>query len=351
VTTPDNDPTRMSADDLREAVRDRYAAAARAATRALDGAAQAGDATSSCRAAATACCGGTTSTAPTISSTARSDPITRDLYDGEAADLSSGALAASLGCGNPTLLADLHPGQTVLDLGSGGGLDVLLSAKRVGPTGKAYGLDMTSEMLALARRNQTEAGVENAEFLQGTIEDIPLPDASVDVIISNCVINLAADKDAVLREAFRVLKPGGRFAVSDIVLLRPLPEPAQRAVRLWTGCVAGALVDADYVARLAGAGFTDASVEMTRRYTRADLEDLSGDLKPEDIPVDLTAVLTEMDGATASAFVRATKPRAASSPPTASPCCGTQEAAHAAEACCDPAAKRDAVSAGASCCR
>jgi SAM-dependent methyltransferase len=245
-----------------------------------------------------------------MSSPAGSDPITRDLYGDEAADVSAGALAASLGCGNPILLAELASGQTVLDLGSGGGLDVLLSAKRVGPTGKAYGLDMTPEMLALARRNQADAGVENAAFLQGTIENIPLPDASVDVIISNCVINLAADKDAVLREAFRVLKPGGRFAVSDIVLLKPLPEPAHRAMRLWTGCVAGALLDADYVAKLTAAGFTDAAVEITRRYERTDLDDLAADLKPEDIPadLDLTAVLTEMDGATASAFVRATKP-------------------------------------------
>lgn len=303
MTTLDNDPTRMSADELRDAVRDRYATAARQATQALDDATQA---SSSCCGPATSCCGSTAA----IAGPAGSDPITRDLYGDEASDLSSGALAASLGCGNPTLLADLQPGQTVLDLGSGGGLDVLLSARRVGPTGKAYGLDMTPEMLALARRNQAEAGVENAEFLQGTIEGIPLPDASVDVIISNCVINLAADKDAVLREAFRVLKPGGRFAVSDIVLLKPLPEPAQRAMRLWTGCVAGALVDTDYVAKLTAAGFAQADVEITRRYERTDLDDLAADLKPEDIPadLDLAAVLTEMDGAAASAFVRATKP-------------------------------------------
>lgn len=311
MTTLGNDPTRLSADELRDAVRDRYAGAAREATRALDGATPAaGQPSSSCCGPATSCCGGTTSTTLTITSPAGSDPITRDLYGAEAADVSAGALAASLGCGNPTLLADLSPGQTVLDLGSGGGLDVLLSAKRVGPTGKAYGLDMTPEMLALARRNQAEAGVQNAEFLEGTIERIPLPDASVDVIISNCVINLAADKDAVLREAFRVLKPGGRFAVSDIVLRKPLPEPAQRAMRLWTGCVAGALVDSDYVAKLTAAGFVDAAVEITRRYERTDLDDLAADLKPEDVPadLDLAAVLDEMDGATASAFVRATKP-------------------------------------------
>jgi SAM-dependent methyltransferase len=303
MTIADHDPTRMSAGQLRDAVRDRYAAAARQAAQALDGAAQA---TSSCCGPASSCCGGTA----TIADPAGRDPITRDLYDDEAAGVSAGALAASLGCGNPTLLADLQPGQTVLDLGSGGGLDVLLSARRVGPTGKAYGLDMTPEMLALARRNQAEAGVENAEFLQGTIENIPLPDASVDVVISNCVINLAADKDAVLREAFRVLKPGGRFAVSDIVLLKPLPEPAQRALHLWTGCVAGALVDTDYVAKLADAGFGDADVEVTRRYERTDLADLAADLDPAHVPadLDLAAVLHEMDGAAASAFVRATKP-------------------------------------------
>jgi arsenite methyltransferase len=306
MTSLESDPTLLSADELRGAVRDRYATAAREATQALDDATQVA---SSCCGPATSCCGGTAATGALAGPTG-SDPITRDLYGDEASEVSSGALAASLGCGNPTLLADLQPGQTVLDLGSGGGLDVLLSARRVAPTGMAYGLDMTPEMLALARRNQVEAGVENAEFLPGTIENIPLPDASVDVVISNCVINLAADKDAVLREAFRVLKPGGRFAVSDIVLLKPLPEPAQRAMRLWTGCIAGALVDTDYVARLTAAGFTDAAVEITRRYERTDLDDLAADLKPEDIPadLDLATVLQEMDGATASAFVRATKP-------------------------------------------
>jgi SAM-dependent methyltransferase len=306
MTSAANDPTRLTADELREAVRDRYATAARQATQTLD---DAGQSTSSCCGPATSCCGSGASSV-TAGSAVGADAITRDLYDDEAAHVSSGALAASMGCGNPTLLADLEPGQTVLDLGSGGGLDVLLSARRVGPTGQAYGLDMTPEMLALARRNQAEAGVENAEFLAGTIEDIPLPDNSVDVIISNCVINLAADKDAVLREAFRVLKPGGRFAVSDIVLLKPLPEPAQRAMRLWTGCVAGALVDTDYVAKLTAAGFTEAAVEVTRRYERSDLDDLAADLKPQDIPtdLDLDAVLQDMDGATASAFVRATKP-------------------------------------------
>jgi SAM-dependent methyltransferase len=304
MTSLDRDPTRLTAEELRDAVRDRYATAARQATRAQD---DAGQGASSCCGPATSCCGGTSET---VTGPAGSDPITRDLYGDDAAQVSSAALAASLGCGNPTLLADLKPGQTVLDLGSGGGLDVLLSAKRVAPTGKAYGLDMTPEMLALARRNQAEAGVQNAEFLAGQMEDIPLPDASVDVIISNCVINLAADKDAVLREAFRVLKPGGQLAVSDIVLLKPLPEPAQRAMRLWTGCVAGALVESDYLAKLTAAGFTDPAVEITRRYQRTDLDDLAADLKPEDMPadLDLEAVLKEMDGATASAFVRAVKP-------------------------------------------
>ena len=306
TTTPD--PTGLSADALREAVRDRYSAAARQAAASLI----AGTGGASC-------CGPATSTCCTAGSAVTEDPISRDLYDDEASDTSPGALAASRGCGNPTLLADLRPGQTVLDLGSGGGLDVLLSARRIGPTGRAYGLDMTPEMLDLARRNQAEAGVENAEFLAGTIEDIPLPDASVDMIISNCVINLAADKDAVLTEAFRVLAPGGRFAVSDIVVLRPLPEPARRAMRLWTGCVAGALLDTEYVAKLTTAGFSGAAVEVTRRYTRQDLLDLAADLRPEDLPaeIDLDTIVDAMDGAVASAFVRATKPGGARTETTA----------------------------------
>ncbi|MBL8929390.1 MAG: arsenite methyltransferase [Kineosporiaceae bacterium] len=295
------DPAAMSPEDLREAVRDRYAAAARQTSLALD----AGGATGSC--CGPTCCGGSEE-AGQGSITSAADPITRDLYDAEAEQTSAGALAASLGCGNPTALAELTAGQTVLDLGSGGGLDVLLSARRVGPTGKAYGLDMTPEMLDLARRNQAEAGVSNAEFLQGTIEDIPLPDNTVDVVISNCVINLAADKDPVLREAFRVLAPGGRFAVSDIVVTRPLPEPARRAMRLWTGCIAGALLDTEYVEKLTATGFTDAAVEITRTYDREDLLDLVEGLRPEDIPADLASVLAAMDGAVASAFVRATKP-------------------------------------------
>jgi arsenite methyltransferase len=282
-------PTRLGAEELRAVVRDRYAAAAR----------EAGEHGSGCCSDPWSCWTGEGGT----------DPMARDLYDGQAAAVSSNALAASLGCGNPTALADLHPGETVLDLGSGGGRDVLLSARRVGPTGKAYGLDMTPEMLDLARRNQAEAGVENAEFLPGTIEAIPLPDASVDVIISNCVINLAADKDPVLAEAFRVLKPGGRFAVSDVVLLKPLPEAAQRAMRLWTGCVAGALTDTEFVAKLIAAGFSDAGVEVTRTYGRSDLHEMAAQLPPEDIPgSDAEAIVEAMDGAVASAFVRATKP-------------------------------------------
>jgi SAM-dependent methyltransferase len=297
------DPTTLNAEQLRDAVRDRYAAAAREATTNLD-AASASAGSSCCAPPTTSCCGPTSATLPSI------DPITRDLYDADAEQLSAGALAASLGCGNPTALAELGVGETVLDLGSGGGLDVLLSARRVGPTGKAYGLDMTAEMLALARRNQAEAGVQNAEFLQGTIENVPLPDGSVDVVISNCVINLAADKDPVLREAFRVLAPGGRFAVSDIVVLTSLPEIARRAMRLWTGCVAGALLDTEYVAKLTAAGFTDARVEVTRAFNRQDLLDMVATVSPEDLPADLDvdAVIDGLDGAVASAFVRATKP-------------------------------------------
>ena len=218
------------------------------------------------------------------------DPMSRDLYDAlQAAELPDAALAASLGCGNPTALAALRPGEVVLDLGSGGGIDVLLSARRVGPTGRAYGVDMTPQMLELARRNQREAGVENAEFLEGTIEAVPLPDASVDVVISNCVINLAADKDAVLREAFRVLRPGGRFAVADVVLLRPLPRAAAEEMALWAGCVSGALLVRDYADRLAAAGFTGIAIEVTRTFDAAELGE-------------------ELGEAIASAFVRATRP-------------------------------------------
>jgi len=241
------------------------------------------------------CCGG--------------DPITGDLYNAtEAASIPEEALLASLGCGNPTALAQLSPGEVVLDLGSGGGIDVLLSAKRVGPTGFAYGLDMTDEMLALAERNRVEAGAENVRFLKGHIEAIPLPDASVDVIISNCVINLSGDKDAVLREAFRVLKPGGRFAVSDVVVEGELPPAVRADMEAFVGCVAGALETSDYLARLAHIGFVDGSIEPTRRYSFADLE-LTTCCAPEvaALPPEEKAAL---DGRVMGAFIRAAKPAA-----------------------------------------
>jgi len=236
------------------------------------------------------------------------DPISVGLYDeSQKAGLPAEAILASLGCGNPTALAELRPGEVVLDLGSGGGIDVLLSARRVGPTGKAYGLDMTDEMLALARENQRKAGVENVEFLQGEIEAIPLPGDAVDVIISNCVINLSADKGAVLREAFRVLRPGGRFAVSDIVLRGELPEEAQRSLALWTGCVAGALSEPEYRDLLAAAGFTDVDVEPTRIYHAEDARGILSDIGAA-AGVD-PALADAMDGLVMSAFVRAAKPR------------------------------------------
>jgi len=213
------------------------------------------------------------------------------------------ALAASLGCGNPTALAELKPGEIVLDLGSGGGIDVLLSARRVGPTGKAYGLDMTDEMLALARENQQRAGVANVEFLKGEIEHIPLPDASVDVIISNCVINLAADKDVVLREAFRVLRPGGRFAVSDIIVRREVPDAVRKNLELWTGCVAGALEDREYRQKLAAAGFEQIDIEPTRIYTAGDAAAFLSTSGLEG-----SALSAEIEGAFMSGFVRATNP-------------------------------------------
>ena len=271
------------AQDIREVVKQRYGQAVKAVV--------AGAKPSCCGSAATGM-GGT-------------DPITRDLYG---ADQTSGlpeeALLASFGCGNPTALAELRPGEIVLDLGSGGGIDVLLSAKRVGPTGKAYGLDMTDEMLTLAEQNKAKAGATNVEFLRGTIEEIPLPDNSVDVIISNCVINLSGDKAKVLHEAFRVLKPGGRFAVSDIVLRRELPEEVRTSLNLWTGCVAGALVESDYVAKLRAAGFGDVTVEATRIYSKDDAAEMAssccgGDLSP---------TLAALDGAVMSAFIRAKKP-------------------------------------------
>ena len=233
-----------------------------------------------------------------------SDPITSNLYSAQqSGEVPEQAILASLGCGNPTALAQLNPGETVLDLGSGGGIDVLLSAKRVGPTGKAYGLDMTDEMLALARENQKKAGVSNVEFLKGEIENIPLPDNSVDVIISNCVINLSADKDRVLREAFRVLKPGGRFAVSDVVVTGEIPAAIRKSVEMWIGCVAGALRDTDYTAKLAAAGFGNIAIEPTRIY---DVEDARQFLTGQGINAD--AIAAQVDGKFMSAFIRAGKP-------------------------------------------
>jgi len=232
------------------------------------------------------------------------DPITSNLYDAaQAGELPEQALLASLGCGNPTALARLNPGETVLDLGSGGGIDVLLSARRVGPAGKAWGLDMTDEMLALARPNQRKAGIDNAEFLKGEIENIPLPDNSVDVIISNCVINLSGDKDRVFHEAFRVLRPGGRFAVSDVVTRGEVPQDIRENMLLWVGCIAGALADDQYVAMLARAGFESIDIEPTRLYA---IEDARVFLSSQGIDVD--AIAPAVEGKFMSAFIRATKP-------------------------------------------
>jgi SAM-dependent methyltransferase len=267
--------------EIHQIVRDHYAAAAvRATTTGV---------TSCC---GDGCCGGQSA-----------DPISADLYDEQqVADLPAEAVLASLGCGNPTALAELIPGEVVLDLGSGGGIDVLLSAQRVGPAGRAYGLDMTDEMLTLANRNKAQAGATNVEFLRGTIEDIPLPDASVDVIISNCVVNLAADKAQVLREAFRVLKPGGRFAISDIVVRGAMPTGVRESMEAWAGCLAGALEDREFLRLLAEAGFVEASVEPTRVYTADDARSALG----EDVAA--LAIADLADGAFASAFVRARKP-------------------------------------------
>lgn len=237
------------------------------------------------------------------------DPITKDLYNAsETGVLPDNAVLASLGCGNPTALIELREGETVLDLGSGGGIDVLLSARRVGSTGKAYGLDMTDDMLALARENQRQAGAVNVEFLKGEIENIPLPDNSVDVVISNCVINLSADKSRVLREAFRVLRPGGRFAVSDVVVRGEVPASVRESMLLWVGCIAGALEESDYRAKLVAAGFVDVQLEPTRTY---DIEDARVFLTEAGIEVD--EIAAQVEGKFLSAFIRATKPSA--------PCC------------------------------
>ena len=282
--------------ELKEIVRERYGEAAR---RVSTGEGLPADCCST-----TPCCGG--------SASASCDPITSNLYDeNEAGQIPDQALRASLGCGNPTALATLTPGETVLDLGSGGGIDVLLSARRVGPTGKAYGLDMTDDMLTLAHENQRKAGIENVEFLKGEIENIPLPNNSVDVIISNCVINLSGDKEQVLREAFRVLKPGGRFAVSDVAVRGDVPPEIRRNMELWVGCIAGAMEESEYKRKLADAGFADIDVEPTRIY---DLEDARAFLSGQGFDVD--ALAPQVQGKFMSAFIRATKP---------------------AQACCSPA--------------
>jgi SAM-dependent methyltransferase len=278
----------MSTTSIKEMVRERYASAARR----VEGEGQARASASCC---STSCCDG-----------GDKGVISSGLYGTtEASELPEKALLASLGCGNPTALAELKPGETVLDLGSGGGIDVLLSAKRVGPTGKAYGLDMTDEMLALANENKRHAGVRNVEFLKGEIEHIPLPDASVDVIISNCVINLSADKDQVLREAYRVLKPGGRFAVSDVVTRGTIAPEIRRSMGLWVGCIAGALDENDYRDKLAAAGFTAITVEPTRIYR---YEDAEAFIKEQGL--DPRSLDAPADGQFMSAFVRAGKPKA-----------------------------------------
>ena len=283
----------MGKTNIQEAVKQKYGQAAKQVT-----------------AGGTACCG-------TGGELSGCDPITKNLYDeAQKSGLPAEAVAASLGCGNPTALAKLQAGEVVLDLGSGGGIDVLLSAKRVGPAGKAYGLDMTDEMLALARENQKKAGVENVEFLKGAIENIPLPENTVDVIISNCVINLSGDKDRVLAEAFRVLKPGGRLAVSDVVVRGSVPAEIQRSMELWVGCIAGALEEREYQEKLAGAGFEAIEVEPTRVYKADEAREflVSAGLDPE-------VVGPQIDGKFISAFVRAVKP-ASQAACCGSSCCG-----------------------------
>ena len=275
----------MENTDIKDLVKERYAKAALGVS----------------AGAKSACCG---------SDRTSCDPITSNLYDAmQTGELPEAAVLASLGCGNPTALAELTPGEIVLDLGSGGGIDVLLSAKRVGPTGRAYGLDMTDEMLALAQENKRKAGAQNVEFLRGDIENIPLPGNSVDVIISNCVINLAADKDKVLREAFRVLKPGGRFAVSDVVTRGAVPQAIRESMLLWVGCVAGALEENEYRAKLAAAGFEAVDVEPTRIYRAEDAKAFL-----EEKGIDVNAMAAQVDGKFMSAFIRAKKPVASDKP-------------------------------------
>jgi SAM-dependent methyltransferase len=273
----------MSSENIKSIVQEKYGAAAQ---RAASG-------------QSSACCG--SSPASAID---RCDPITANLYgEGEAGSVPEAALRASLGCGNPTALANLAPGEIVLDLGSGGGIDVLLSARRVGPTGKAYGLDMTDEMLALAEENKRKSGLLNVEFLKGEIENIPLPDNTVDVIVSNCVINLSGDKDRVLREAFRVLKPGGRFAISDVVVRGEVPEQIRKSMELWVGCVAGALTDTEYQQKLAAAGFESVDIEPTRVYSINDAKEFLNA-----VGIDADAVAPQIRDKFISAFVRAQKP-------------------------------------------
>src|SRR5271154_2465371 len=284
----------MSDPSIRDAVKEKYGSAALRVTT-----------------GGSSCCGA----APAIDRSV--DPITSNLYDAaQSGQIPAEAMLASLGCGNPTALAKLNSGETVLDLGSGGGIDVLLSAKRVGPTGKAYGLDMTDEMLSLANTNKLKAGVENVEFLKGEIEKIPLPENSVDVIISNCVINLSADKDAVLREAFRVLKPGGRFAVSDVITRGAIPPEICKSVLLWVGCIAGALEESDYRSKLVAAGFEAVEIEPTRVYRVEDAREfLSGQ------GFDVDALAPQVDGKFMSAFVRAVKPTQHKAQPCCAPTC------------------------------
>ncbi|MEO8880132.1 MAG: arsenite methyltransferase [Gemmatimonadaceae bacterium] len=297
--------------ELTEIVRQKYGEAAR---RVLDTVKPSDANAASCCAPApgtiNSCCGGAAFDGAV-------DPITSNLYiNGESDQLPEAALLASLGCGNPTFLAELEQGETVLDLGSGGGIDVLLSARRVGPTGKVYGLDMTDSMLELARQNQRDAGIENVEFLKGEIEAIPLPDDSVDVIISNCVINLSGDKRRVLAEAFRVLKPGGRFAVSDVVVRGAVPENIRKSMELWVGCVAGALEESDFEHMLADAGFANASIEPTRFYSASDAAAFLASSG-----LDTNGLAQQIDGKFMSAFVRATKP-GTSDERTTTGCCG-----------------------------
>lgn len=283
------------ATDIKEIVKEKYG---QAALRVKSG-------------ASSGCCGAT------AASELSCDPITANLYDNaQASQIPEEAMLASLGCGNPTALAQLKPGEVVLDLGSGGGIDVLLSARRVGPTGKAYGLDMTDEMLALANENKRRAAAENVEFLKGEIENIPLPDNSVDVIISNCVINLSADKDRVLREAFRVLKPGGRFAVSDVVTRGAMPDEIRRRVLLWAGCVAGALEETAYRSKLRAAGFERIEVEPTRIYRVEDAKEFL-----RSAGVNLDAIASQVDGKFMSAFIRAVKPVNAATKACCGPTC------------------------------